>query len=186
MDAGANYGITPAGIWALDVARIEAGLIMLDVDYFSAHHALIDDQKSSPFELNLGWTVSLDKGPYNGRARSRRASARLGVGVRRHRGELGRRSRRSTPSADLPPQLPTVAWRASAPVYRGRKAGRLRDERLLVAAAQEVSRARAHPGAALRAGHAGRDRDHGRASAQAGGRASCASCRSSIRERKRA
>ena len=66
VDVGSGYGITPAGVWALDIARIEAGLIMLDVDYFSAHHAIIEDQKSSPFELNLGWTVSLDKGPYNG------------------------------------------------------------------------------------------------------------------------
>src|SRR3954464_9227630 len=47
MDAGEGYGITPAGIWALDLARIEAGLVMLDVDYYSSHHALIPDQKSS-------------------------------------------------------------------------------------------------------------------------------------------
>ena len=38
--AAQSYGITPAGIWALDIARIEAGLVMLDVDYYSAHHAL--------------------------------------------------------------------------------------------------------------------------------------------------
>src|SRR6185436_19254432 len=57
IQAGTPYGITPAGIWALDLARIEAGLVMLDVDYFSTHHALIEDQKSSPYELNLGWTV---------------------------------------------------------------------------------------------------------------------------------
>ena len=41
---------------------------MLDVDYHSAHHALIEAQKSSPFELGLGWTVPATKpGPYNGR-----------------------------------------------------------------------------------------------------------------------
>jgi aminomethyltransferase len=60
IEAGTPYGLTPAGIWALDLARIEAGLVMLDVDYFSAHRAVIEDQKSSPFELNLGWTVSAD------------------------------------------------------------------------------------------------------------------------------
>src|SRR5262249_28967330 len=29
--AGTPFGMTPAGVWALDIARIEAGLIMLDV-----------------------------------------------------------------------------------------------------------------------------------------------------------
>jgi aminomethyltransferase len=66
IEAGTPYGIVPAGIWALDIARIEAGLIMLDVDYFSSHHAVIEDQKSTPYEINLGWTVSEKKGPYNG------------------------------------------------------------------------------------------------------------------------
>jgi glycine cleavage system aminomethyltransferase T len=67
IEAGTPYGIVPAGVWALDIARIEAGLIMLDVDYFSAHHALIEARKSSPFEINLGWAVSAAKGPFNGR-----------------------------------------------------------------------------------------------------------------------
>ena len=66
-DAGKPYGLTPAGIWALDIARIEAGLIMMDVDYFSSHHALIEARKSSPYEINLGWAVSPGKGPFNGR-----------------------------------------------------------------------------------------------------------------------
>src|SRR5262245_38197168 len=65
--AGTPFGMTPAGVWPLDIARIEAGLIMLDVDYHSAHHALIEEQKSSPFEINLGWAVSSAKGPFNGR-----------------------------------------------------------------------------------------------------------------------
>src|SRR5690606_22069056 len=46
IEAGTPYGITPAGIWALDLARIEAGLLMVDVDYHSAHHALIEARKS--------------------------------------------------------------------------------------------------------------------------------------------
>src|SRR5215213_2214959 len=64
---GADYGITPAGIWALDVARIEAGLVMADVDYHSSHRALIGEQKSSPFELSLDWAVNLDKEAFNGK-----------------------------------------------------------------------------------------------------------------------
>jgi aminomethyltransferase len=124
MEAGTPYGITPAGIWALDLARIEAGLVMLDVDYFSSHHALIEDQKSSPLELNLGWTVSADKGPYNGRRALRAEKARgpawafVGIEVDWVSLEKIYAERR------LPPQLPTVAWRGSAPVYReGKQVG---------------------------------------------------------------
>jgi len=36
MEAGHDYGILPVGILALDMARVEAGLFMLDVDYTSA------------------------------------------------------------------------------------------------------------------------------------------------------
>lgn len=118
MDAGAQFGLTPAGIWALDLARIEAGLVMLDVDYHSSHRALIEDQKSSPFELNLGWTVSADKGPYNGRralrAERTRGAAWQFVGIEVDWPSLERLYARR----DLPPQLPTVAWRTSTPVYR--------------------------------------------------------------------
>jgi aminomethyltransferase len=119
MDAGASYGIVPAGIWALDIARIEAGLIMLDVDYYSAHHALIEDQKSSPFELNLAWTVAKDKGPYNGRGVHRIERQRpapwnfVGLEVDWDTLETIHMER------GLPPRLPSVAWRVSQPVYAG-------------------------------------------------------------------
>ena len=117
--AGSRYGITPAGIWALDLARIEAGLVMLDVDYYSSHHARIDDQMSSPYELNLGWTVSADKGPFNGHRALRAERAReprwkfVGLEVDWDSLEALFRAR------GLPPQLPTVAWRTSAPIYVG-------------------------------------------------------------------
>ncbi|HEV8496168.1 MAG TPA: aminomethyltransferase family protein [Gemmatimonadaceae bacterium] len=118
IEAGTPYGITPAGIWALDLARIEAGLVMLDVDYFSAHRAVIEDQKSSPFEINLAWTVSADKGPHNGRIALRAERARgaawgfVGLDVDWESLETIYAAR------GLPPQLPTVAWRTSAPVYK--------------------------------------------------------------------
>jgi len=41
IETGTPYGITPAGMLALDVARIEAGLLLIEVDYFSSRHALI-------------------------------------------------------------------------------------------------------------------------------------------------
>ena len=64
MAAGHDYGIAPVGILAMDMARVEAGLFMIEVDYTSANHAWIEAQKSSPFELGLGWTVNLDKPGY--------------------------------------------------------------------------------------------------------------------------
>ena len=117
MLAGSGFGLTPAGVWALDIARIEAGLIMLDVDYFSAHHALIESRKSSPFEINLGWAVSASKGPFNGRAAlaiERARGAAWGfVGL-----EIDWVSFEQRFAAHrLPPQVPSVAWRSSAPVY---------------------------------------------------------------------
>jgi aminomethyltransferase len=119
IDAGGAYGIMPAGIWALDTARIEAGLVMLGVDYFSSHHAMIEDQKSSPFELGLGWTVRFDKGPYTGKRALRRekeAGAAWGfVGLDVDWESLDRLHA----ERGLSPHVPTIAWRTSAPVYRG-------------------------------------------------------------------
>ena len=54
MDTGRQFDIHPAGMLALDVARIEAGLILIDVDYFSSKKALIESQKYSPYEIGLG------------------------------------------------------------------------------------------------------------------------------------
>jgi len=118
IEAGIPYGIVPAGVWALDIARIEAGLIMLDVDYFSSHHALIEARKSSPFEINLGWAVSKAKGPYTGRGAleaERARGAKWGfTGL-----EIDWESFAALfAEHHLPPQIPEVAWRQSAPVYR--------------------------------------------------------------------
>jgi aminomethyltransferase len=119
--AGSDQGLAPAGIWALDVARIEAGLVMLDVDYHSSHRAMIEPQKSSPFELSLDWTVSFDKGPYNGRqalaAEKARGPLWRFVGI-----EIEWNSFESLYVAhDLAPSLPSIPWRASVPLYRDGK-----------------------------------------------------------------
>jgi len=120
VEVGQAYGITPAGIWALDLARIEAGLVMLGVDYHASHRAMIEDQKSSPFELNLGWTVARTKGPFTGRDALEAERARpggwrfVGLDVEWETFERLHRDR------GLAPAVPTVAWRTSAPVYHGR------------------------------------------------------------------
>jgi aminomethyltransferase len=121
---GTPYGIVPAGIWALDIARIEAGLLMIEVDYVSARHALIEGQKSSPFELSLGWTVSPTKGAFIGKrallAEKERGPAWQFVGL-----EVDWDSLEGLyAEVGLPPRLPTIAWRTSVPVYvDGRQVG---------------------------------------------------------------
>jgi len=117
--AGTPYGVTPAGMLALDVARIEAGLMLIDVDYVPANRTLIDSQASSPYELDLAWTVKLDKARFVGRqalaAEAHRGPAWRFVGIEvvwdsfeRLFAELG-----------LAPRLPTTAWRTSTPLYAG-------------------------------------------------------------------
>lgn len=123
--AGTTYGITPAGILALDVARVEAGLILLDVDYTSAHVATIAAQKSSPYEINLGWAVDLNKGvPFVGRkalaAEKAAGSAWQMVGLEIEWPTL----ERLFLEEGLPPHVPTTTLRASVPLSSlGRQVG---------------------------------------------------------------
>ena len=187
--AGTPYGITPAGIWALDVARIEAGLILLDVDYVSARHALIERQKSSPLELGLGWTVNLDEAGLR-RQRGARGGTRarapawqfVGVDVDWESLEALLRRGRAAAAAARRSRGAT-----SVPLYAERPPGRLRHERVLVAAAQAVPRARARRGA-MRRSRAPQldDRGHGRASAQARRARACGRLPFFNPERKRA
>src|SRR6185436_13812964 len=66
MEARRPYGLAATVLLALDVARIEAGLILLDVDYVSARNAVIPSQRYSPYEIGLGRLVRLDKAPFVG------------------------------------------------------------------------------------------------------------------------
>jgi aminomethyltransferase len=120
-DAGRVYDITPTGMLALDVARIEAGLILLDVDYVSSRKALILAQQYTPYEIGLGRLVNLDKAAYIGqqalRAEAKRGSPRQLVGVEVDWDHLDRLH----DEVGLPPQLPLTASRVAVPVYRGGK-----------------------------------------------------------------
>ncbi len=82
MKAGAAYGIRPAGMLALDVVRLEAGLILLEVDYTSARHAMNPEQNYSPGEIGLGRLVDLDKAEFVGQLALRR-EAKAGGPARR-------------------------------------------------------------------------------------------------------
>ena len=121
--AGEPFGLAPAGMLALDMARLEAGLLLVDVDFIPAHRAVIDDQKSSPYELGLGWTVSLG-GPngasnFVGRA-ALRAERDLPPAWRFRGFALDWESLEAAyATVGLPPQLPGTTLRDSVPLYAG-------------------------------------------------------------------
>lgn len=126
IEQGAPWGITPCGILAMDVARVEAGFVLLAVDYVGAEHALIPEHAVSPYELGMGWAVKLDKGPFVGRAalasENQAGSARRVVGIRIDWEPLERAYGR----ARLMPDLPLIACREPVPLYHaGQQVGRV-------------------------------------------------------------
>jgi aminomethyltransferase len=119
IEAGTPYGIVPAGMLALDVARIEAGLMLIDVDYVPARKALIDSQTSSPFELDLAWAVDLRKERFVGRE-ALAAEAANGPQWRFVGIEIDWPSLEGLyAEAGLATRLPGSAWRTSVPIYAG-------------------------------------------------------------------
>ena len=117
MDKGKFFGITATGLHALDIARIEAGLILLDVDYISSRHALIESRKSSPYELGLGWTVKMKKSGFIGKSslhkELKQGSDWSFVGIEIEWPEFEKHYR----EVGLAPGLPHTAWRTSTPLY---------------------------------------------------------------------
>jgi aminomethyltransferase len=69
VSVGRNYGLLPFGLGVLDMVRVEAGLLLIEVDYISARYAFVDAQRSSPLEAGLGWAIGWEKAePFIGRA----------------------------------------------------------------------------------------------------------------------
>jgi len=118
MQAGQGFGIRPAGMLALDVARLEAGFILLEVDYIGVEKALISSQKYTPFEIGLGWTVDLKKEHFVGcrdlRKETERGPLRQIVGLEIDLGDYEYLFQK----VGLPPQIPLTAWRGGVPVYK--------------------------------------------------------------------
>jgi aminomethyltransferase len=119
MRAGHPSDIKPAGMLALDVARVEAGLLLIDVDFNGSKKALIDAQKYSPYEMGLGRLVSLDKASFVGRSalaeEHRRGPAHMIVGLEVNWSDVERIYDR----LGLAPVAPAAASRVSVPVRRG-------------------------------------------------------------------
>ena len=125
METGRGYGIAPAGLDALDVARIEAGLLLKDVDYVSSWTALIESRKSSPYEAGLGWTVQPrpDRDFVGSRALQREAAAPSDWGFAGLEvGWPGIEARFA--AVGLPPLVAGRASREAVPVFRVGGAGK--------------------------------------------------------------
>src|SRR5438128_12242461 len=104
---------------ALDIARIEAGLILIEVDYISSKKALIESQKYSAAEIGLGKLVDLKKENFVGRdalaAEAKRGSERVLVGLEIDWNEVEALYEK----IGMAPQVPSVASRVAVPIYRG-------------------------------------------------------------------
>jgi aminomethyltransferase len=125
MEGGGPFDIKPAGMLALDVARIEAGLLLIEVDFFSSRKAMIPSQTYSPFELGMGKLVSLDKGRFIGqralREEHRGGADRQIVGLEIDWNEV----EKLYDTAGLAPAVAATASRVAVPVYRsGRQVGK--------------------------------------------------------------
>lgn len=125
VKVGREFDLHPAGMLALDVARIEAGLILIDVDYNSSKRALIASHRYYPDEIGLGRMVHLDKENFIGRNALIEAE-RVGTKRRLMGLEIDwTEAEKFYDEFGLPPQVSSIASRVAVPVYRGtRQVGR--------------------------------------------------------------
>jgi aminomethyltransferase len=119
VSAGREFDLHAVGMLALDVARIEAGLLLIEVDYTSSKKALIESQKYSPYELGFGRLVHLDKDTFVGRpaliAEQRAGGPRRRlVGLEMDWTEV----EQLYAQVGLAPQVPGTASRVAVPVYK--------------------------------------------------------------------
>ncbi|MDE2805048.1 MAG: aminomethyltransferase family protein [Gemmatimonadota bacterium] len=120
-EAGCGYGLAPAGLDALDMVRIEAGLLLKDVDYVSTWTALIESRKSSPYEAGLGWAVQPRPGRdfVGGRALAREADAPSEWGFAGLEVDWPHIEARFA-AVRLPPLVAGRASREPVPIYAGK------------------------------------------------------------------
>jgi aminomethyltransferase len=118
-DQGKQFDLHAAGMLALDVARVEAGLLLIEVDYISSKKALIASQKYSPYELGFGKMVHLDKENFIGKRALEKAAK---DGVPRQLAGLvvdWTDVEQLYERYGLTPAAPTQASRVPVPLYAG-------------------------------------------------------------------
>jgi aminomethyltransferase len=118
-EKGKAFDLHPAGMLALDVARVEAGLLLIEVDYISSKKALIPSQKYSPYELGFGRMVHLDKENFVGKEAlvrdQKQGVPRQLVGLEIDWVEV----ENLHDKFGLTPAAPSQASRVAVPVYSG-------------------------------------------------------------------
>jgi len=118
MEHGKPFDIHAAGMLALDVARIEAGLLLIDIDFNSSKKALIEEQKYSPFEMGLGRLVNLDKSRFVGQKalleEQNRGHAREIIGLEIDWPQV----EALYEAVGLPPSVSPIASRVAVPVFK--------------------------------------------------------------------
>jgi hypothetical protein len=161
VEVGHAFDARPAGMLALDVARIEAGLLLIDVDFHGSKKVPIDAQRYSPYEMNLGRLVAEKKGPFVGRealsAERARGPRRQIVGLEIDWDDI----ERQFADVGLPPQVPTAASRSRARLSR-RQPGEQGNFNHVVAGVEENARPRDDRRATFCHWHRARDRAHRR------------------------
>jgi aminomethyltransferase len=78
MEAGEGHGFRPFGEEALLMTRIEAGLVLINVEFQSSRFAYTDHDRITPKELGFGWMlkgIDDDTRPFIGRPALRRELA---------------------------------------------------------------------------------------------------------------
>ena len=124
-EKGKQFDLHAAGMLALDVARVEAGLLLIEVDYMSSKKALIASQKFSPYELGFAKMVHLEKENFIGRVAlaqdQKNGVARQLVGLEIDWTEV----EASYEKYGLTPAAPSQASRVHVPVYvAGKQVGK--------------------------------------------------------------
>jgi aminomethyltransferase len=119
FEAGEAYRLRPFGDYALDMARIEAGMLLAEVDFHSSKKVMYEFEKSTPLELGLGWTVKLDKEFFIGQQALKRDKAKgpawatMGLDVDLNSLEA------TYAEFGMPLYLPYQSWGEAVPVYSG-------------------------------------------------------------------
>lgn len=118
MALAPDYQMRPCGLVALDMARIEAGLLQIDAEFISAKQTLFEVQTISPLELGVGWMCKLNgdffvgrdaliKEKANGTSRWNTVGIELDVTyIEKYFREFG-----------MPLHLPERSWIGPVPIY---------------------------------------------------------------------
>jgi aminomethyltransferase len=119
FEAGQDYSLVPFGDYAIEMARVEAGLLLTGADFNPSKLVVYDFEKSSPLELGLGWAVKLKKDYFIGQKALRDEVARgpvwNTVGLEVNLGSL----EAVYAEFGMPLYLPYEAWMEAVPIYSG-------------------------------------------------------------------